>query len=42
MRADRLLWASILLHNVDTLEVFEEAIRKAGEEEPAATPGYTT
>jgi len=39
-RADKLLWATILLHNVDTLEVFEEAIRKAGEEEPADTTGY--
>ena len=27
---------------MDTLEVFEEAIRKAGEEEPAATTKYTT
>jgi hypothetical protein len=39
-RADKLFWAAILLHNVDTLEVFEEAIRKAGEEEPAAVTGY--
>jgi hypothetical protein len=36
-RTDKLLWATILLHNVDTLEVFEEAIRQAGEAANAAT-----
>jgi hypothetical protein len=38
-RYDKLLWATILLSNVDTLEVFEEAIRQAGalqSEEPPA------
>ena len=39
-RADKLFWATILLHNVDALEVFEEAIRNAREEEPAATTAY--
>jgi len=39
-RADNIFWATIILHNVDTLKVFEEAIRKAGEEEPAATTDY--
>ncbi len=38
-RYDRLLWATVLLSNVDTLEVFEEALRQAGaqqlEEHPA-------
>ena len=28
------MWATILLSNVDTLEVFEEAIRQAGEQPP--------
>ena len=32
-RTDRLLWATIVLSNVDTLEVFEEAIRQAGEKQ---------
>jgi hypothetical protein len=34
-RADNLQWAVVLLHNVDTLEVLEEAIRQAGANEPA-------
>ena len=29
-RADKLQWAVVLLHNVDTLEVLEEGIRQAG------------
>ena len=28
------MWATVLLSNVDTLEVFEEAIRQAGEQPP--------
>jgi hypothetical protein len=39
-RYDKLLWATILLSNVDTLEVFEEALRQAGAlqtEEPPAS-----
>ncbi len=40
-RADKLHWATVLLSNVDTLEVFEEDFRHAGEEEPAATTSHT-
>ncbi len=32
------MWATILLSNVDTLEVFEEAIRQAEEQPPEETP----
>jgi hypothetical protein len=32
------MWATILLSNVDTLEVFEEAIRQAGEQPPEEAP----
>jgi hypothetical protein len=32
------MWATVLLSNVDTLEVFEEAIRQAGEQPPEETP----
>ena len=35
-RADKLHWAIILLHNVDTLEIYEDAIRQA------AAEAYTT
>jgi hypothetical protein len=34
-RTDKLHWATVLLHNVDTLEVFKEAIRQARKQEPA-------
>ena len=32
------MWATVLLSNVDTLEVFEEAIRQAGEQPPEEAP----
>ena len=32
------MWATVLLSNVDTLEVFEEAIRQAGEQLPEEAP----
>ncbi len=32
------MWATILLSHVDTLEVFEEAIRQAGEQPPEEAP----
>jgi hypothetical protein len=37
-RYDKLMWATVLLSNVDTLEVFEEAIRQAGEQQHEETP----
>ena len=37
-RYDKLMWATVLLSNVDTLEVFEEAIRQAGEQPPEEAP----
>ncbi len=43
-KADKLQWAVVLLHNVDTLEIFEEAIRQAGAEpaEPAPQQAHET
>ena len=32
------MWVTVLLSNVDTLEVFEEAIRQAGEQPPEEAP----
>ena len=36
-KADTLMWAANLLHNIDTLEVYEEAIRQSKEDPPAST-----
>ncbi len=41
-RADRIMWAVVLLHNVDTLEVYEVAIRQSEEEPPPTSTAPTT